>query len=287
MKKTTTNETYYFGYSSVQSAIAIYGADVEKCNMDLLKNSTENLGQFLFIKTETSIAKYNKSIAALAKKMQDEDLTEVEKAELQGDIDKLEAEKAIIEPIHDDLKLACFDENINPEVAIYAYGADKATTLHLDNLDELKAYATKIRNLGHNHYVHVKSLADTKKGQDASVYKELKRTMQGMLNAMLPERNYHINGEAVFAMCNILVGLSQSTDKNFGMKSGMKYAKIDTVIRQMCKIANLCIAKRMEALKVKEVQEKTKVTVAITKDSEQPKDMENQPVEVAEVATAE
>ena len=287
MTTTKTTATITIGYSSIQNAISIYGANIEECNMDLLKNSDTNLGQFLFIRTETALASFSKSLATLAKKMQAEDLTEKEKAELQAKVDEIEAKKAIIEPIHEDLKADGFGENINPEVAIYAYGADKATTLHLENLDELKAYATKIRNLGHKHYVHVKSLADTKKGQDASVYKELKRTMQGMLNAMLPERNYHINGEAVFAMCNILVALSQSTDKNLGLKSGMKYAKTDSVIRQMCKIANLCVAKRMEALKVKEVKEQVKAATAITKDSEQPKDMENQPVEVAEVATAE
>ncbi len=285
MTTTKKTATITIGYASVQNAISHYEANIEECNTELLKNSDINLGQFLFIRTETALANYAKKLGTIAKKLENPELTEAEKSELQAKVDEIEAEKAIIEPIHEALKADGFGENISPEVAVYAYGADNATTLHMNDIETLNNYATKIRNLGYNHYVHIKSLSNnSKKSYESDVYKEIKKTMQGMMNAMFPNKNYKINGEAVFAMCNILVTLKQNTDKNFGLKSSMRYAKTDSIIRQMCKIANTCINKRMESLEVKQAKEKVKAATAI---SEPAKDMENQNAEVAEVATAE
>lgn len=265
--KKSNSTTITIGYPSIQNALAHYGADVEKCNFDTIRNSDTNLGQFLFIRTETAMARLAKNIKTQKNIAESDESSEVDKAKALEKIAEYEAELAIIEPLNEALKADGFGENFVPDVAIYAYGADKASTLHLSNLDELKAYATKIRNMGCNHYIHVKSLANTKKAQSPQVYKDMKATMQGMLNAMLPNRDFHINGDAVFAMCNILVNLNVATDSNFGVKAGMKYAKVDSIIRQMCKIATLCMAKRLDALEVKAKKEQVKPATPV-KDSE-------------------
>lgn len=268
-KKTMNNATINAtGYESISNALAIYGANLDECNVDFVKNSDANLGAFLYIRTESKLANLNKQISQKTQARDNEETTEAEKQALQERIDELEAEKAIFEPLHEALKSDGFGENIDRKIAIYAYGPDKATTLHLDNLDELKSYATRIRNMGKNHYVHIKSLADTKKAKTPTTYKELKQAMQGMLNAMLPDSNLHINGDCVFAMCNILVNLNCGTDKNLGIKSGMKYAKVESVIRQMCKLASILMAKREDSLKVKEVKEQVKKATKIEQDNE-------------------
>jgi len=275
-KKSTTTIT--IGYSSIQNALAHYGADIEKCNFDTIKNSDGNLGQFLFIRTETAMARLAKNIKTQKNIAESDESTEADKTKALEKIAEYEAELAIIEPLNKALESDGFGENFVHDVAIYAYGADHASTLHLNNIDELKKYAVKIRNMGKDHSVHVKSLAETKKAKNPNIYKDMKATMQGMLNAMLPNRDFHVNGDAVFAMCNILVNLNVSTDVNLGVKAGMKYAKVDSIIRQMCKIATLCMAKRLDALEVKAKKEQVKPATPV-KDSkpetEPVKDTEN------------
>jgi len=76
-KKSTTTIT--IGYSSIQNALAHYGADIEKCNFDTIKNSDGNLGQFLFIRTETAMARLAKNIKTQKNIAESDESTEADK----------------------------------------------------------------------------------------------------------------------------------------------------------------------------------------------------------------
>ena len=206
----------------------------------------ESYGAWLYIRLGTTIESLTKEIDALEKVEKSESATTAEKALATEQLKAKRNQLTTAKEIKANLLPVVETAITKKEIAVLCYGNNKSANLYFDSekLESILKSCERLSKYGKNHLELTKEVAtlidsNTGKGKNTPAtktdfYANLKKEMQSIYNALLPDYNVSVKGWQVADICGILCKYHSSSTNAGKTKRKYDYAGAKKVLRALC-----------------------------------------------------